>query len=253
VVYEYELPIHLDSAVYFGKPHIQEFLWALDEYEQHLVVLIAEDQARAVLMSLGESTTEVVVTADQAWLRNVDKSAHESNIQDRKKELDRRFKRSIAGRIDKFFLQNPDLKRVVLGGNTEMAHALQSRLHPAVRDRVIAIMSIPMDMPPHAIADRIRETAKQAERDYEVELVNEIIGQAKAGGRGATGYTAVQRAVERAMVQNLALVYPNDAETVEPLLLQAVQNGVQIEFVQGEAADLVNEAGGAVARLYYAL
>lgn len=251
--YRYELPVAIDNAAYFGKPHIQEFLWALDEYEQHLVALLAKDEARALILALGDTTTDLQVRADNAWLRNVRKSAHTENIESRKDDLDRRFLNDMANRVDKYFLENPDIQRVVLGGNTEMAHAILGLLHPAVQDRVVAILPIPITDAPHTIADRVRDTATQAERDYELMVVNDIVNQAKAGGRGAIGLTAVQRAADRAAIQLLALTYPADAETVEPLLLHAVQSGATIEFVRGEAADRVAQEGGIVARLYYAL
>ncbi len=252
--YHYELPIKIDNAVYYGKPHMQEFLWALDEYEQHLVVLIAEDQARALLLSLGQTTAEVDVQSDEAWLRQVRKAAHSADIQMREDELDRRFIRDIAGRVDKFFLQNRDVQRVVLGGNVVMANALRGELHPAIQERVIAVLPIPFDAAPHEIADRVRETAQQAERDHEVALVDDIIGQAKkTGGRGVLGYDAVAEASDRAAIQVLALVYPDDSAMVEPLLINALNAGAQIEFVRGTAATALGEAGRVAARLYYAL
>lgn len=249
--YSYELPVALGNAAYYGKPHIQEFLWALDEYEQHLVVLVAQDEARALIMALGDTTADVTVAADNAWLREVRKSAHAQNIESRHDELDRRFLAAVAERVDKFFLRNPDIQRVILGGNTEMAHFVLGAVHPAVRERVVGIVPIPITESPHDIADRIRETAQQAERDAELALVSDIINQAKAGGRAAIGHVAVQRAAERAAVQVLALTYPADASTVEPLLLDAAQSGAQIEFVKDTAADHVREAGDLVARLYY--
>lgn len=251
--YQFELPVALVNAHYFGKPHIQEFLWALDEYQQHLVLLFAEDQTRVLQLALGETTGDVAITSDQAWMRKQRKAAHAQDIQWRQDELSRRFVKSVAGEVNKYFLKNPDIERMVLGGNVEMANAVLGTLHPAARDKVIAVMPIPITTPPHEVADRIRAQAKQAEREFELQLVNDVISAAGAGGRGATGHTAVGRAMERAAVRLLALPYPAEAETVEPLLLQAVQNGAAVEFVKGEAADRVNEAGGIVAQLYYAL
>lgn len=253
VEYAFELPVRLDNAAYYGKPHIQDFLWALDEYEQHLVVLVAQDQARALILALGDTTAEVTVSADDGWLRNVRKSAHEANISARQEDLDRRFVNTVIDRLTKYFLQNPDIQRIVLGGNMEMAHAVLAGLHPAAREKVIGVLAIPINEAPHEIADRIRPTAIAAEREYELSLVNDIIGQARAGGRGSIGYTAVSRAAERSAVQLLAIAYPYTAEDIEPILLDAVQAGATIEFVKGEALAPLEAAGGIAARNYYAL
>ena len=64
---------------------------------------------------------------------------------------------------------------------------------------------------------------------------------------------AVGRALDRSAVRLLALPYPGDADTVEPLLLQAIRQGSQVEFLHGEAAERAAAAGGILAQLYYAL
>lgn len=249
--YAFELPVRLDNAVYYGKPHIQEFLWALDEYEQHLVLLFAEDQTRLLQVALGRSAADTTVVSDQAVLRQLRKSSTAQNVQWREDELTRRHVKAVATEADKYFLKNPDIGRIVLGGNVEMANAVLTALHPAVQDRVIAVLPVPISDAPHEVAERIRDAAETAEREHEAALVAEVIAQAGARGRGATGYTAVGRALERSAVRLLALPYPSDAETVEPMLLQAVRQGTTVEFLHGAAADQTAAAGGIVAQLYY--
>ncbi|MBK8909204.1 MAG: hypothetical protein IPM60_15380 [Rhodospirillales bacterium] len=131
--------------------------------------------------------------------------------------------------------ENPDIERIVLGGDQRLANTVLGAVHPAVQEKVIAVLPIPMELPPHEIADRIRY-GRTGRARYEDALVTEVIDQAKAGGRGATGQVAVGRALDRAAVRLLALPYPAD-EATEPLLLQAVQQGSQVEFLHGEAAE----------------
>lgn len=250
--HRYELPVRLSNTYHYGKPHIQEFLWALDEYQRHLVVLMAEDEARVLRVALGRAATDTTVESDQKWLRQQRKAAHEANIESRRDELTRRFIRSIAADADKFFLQHPDIERIVVGGDEKLANSLLGAVHPAVRDRVIGVLPIPFESPPQEIAERIRDTAEAAEREYEDELVAGVINQARAGGRGAKGRVAVARALDRAAVRLIALPYPAGDE-MEPLLLQAVRQGCRVEFLHGEAADRARAAGGIVAQLYYAI
>jgi hypothetical protein len=249
----FELPVRLPNAYYYGRPRIQEFLWALDEYQQHLVLLFSEDQTRALLVTLGEPTGDLTIVSDQIWLREMRKSDKAFAIKARQAELSRRYVRSVAGDVDKYFLRNPDVERIILGGNVEMANAVLAALHQASREKVIAVLPIPFTTPAHEVIKRIRQMAQEAERDHEAALVSEILAQAAAGGRGATGSIAVGRALERATVRLLALPYPSDPKTVEPLLWQALRLGSDIEFLHDEAAERVREAGGVIARLHYAV
>ena len=251
--YSFELPVRIDSAYYYGKPHIQEFLWALDEYEQHSVLLFGEDHVRVLRLALGRSAADRSVVSDQAWLRGLRKTGEGEQNKQRQDDITRRFVKNAANEVDKFFMKTPDVGRIVLGGNMELAHAVLGSVHPSVKDKVIAMLPLPVELPAHEVADRIAETAEQGERDYEAALVTDIIRSAGARGRGATGYTAVGHALDRGAVRLLALPYPADSDVIEPILLQAVRAGTEVEFLHGEAAERVKDAGGVVAQLYYAV
>jgi hypothetical protein len=250
--YSFELPVRLANVCHFGKPHIQEILWALDEYQQHLVLLFAEDQTRVLRVVLGGTAADAVVTSDQAWQRQMRKGGGHQQIEWRQDELTRRFINSVAAEVDKYFLKNPDIERIILGGNVEIANAVLGALHTAVQEKVIAVLPIPVASPAHEVAGRIREAAVAAEREYEAALVDEVASQAKARGRGATGSVAVARAVERSAARLLALPYPA-GEDAEPLLLEAVRQGSRVEFLHDEAAERARAEGGIIARLYYAI
>ncbi len=251
--YSFELPVRIDSAYYYGKPHIQEFLWALDEYEQHSVLLFGEDHVRVLRLALGRSAADRTVVSEQSWLRGLRKTGEGEQNQQRQDDITRRFVKRAAGEVDKFFMKTPDVDRIVLGGNLELAHAVLGSVHPSVKDKVIAILPIPVESAPHEVADRLAETAEQAEREHEAALVADIIRSAGARGRGATGYTAVGHALDRGAVRLLALPYPAESDIIEPILLQAVRAGTTVEFLHGEAAERTKEAGGIVAQLYYSI
>ncbi len=251
--FSFELPVGIDSASYYGKPHIQEFLWALDEYEQHSVLLFSADEVRVLRLALGRSAADRTVVSDQAWLRGLRKTGEGEQNQQRQDDITRRFVKRAANEVDKFFMKTPDVGRVVLGGNMELANAVLGSLHPSVKEMVIGVLPIPADLPPHEVAERVAETAEQGEREHEAALVADVIRSAGARGRGATGYTAVGHALDRGAVRLLALPYPADSDVVEPLLLQAVRAGATVEFLHGEAAERVKEAGGIVAQLYYSI
>ncbi len=251
--YSFELPVRVDSASYYGKPHIQEFLWALDEYEQHSVLLFSEDQVRVLRLALGRSAADRVVVSDQAWLRGLRKAGESEQNKQRQDDITRRFVKNAANQVDKFFMKTPDVGRIVLGGNVELANAVLVSLHPSVKEQVIGVLPIPAESAPHEVAERMAETAEQAEREHEAALVADIIRSAGARGRGAMGYTAVGHALDRGAVRLLALPYPADSDVIEPILLQAVRAGATVEFLHGEAAERVKDAGGVVAQLYYAV
>ncbi|HNS39361.1 MAG TPA: hypothetical protein PKJ56_03825 [Promineifilum sp.] len=250
--HRFELPVRLDNVHYYGEPHMQEILWAMDEYELHLVVLMAEDEARMMHIGLGQTADDATVVVDQRSWRQGRKGMNVPTLEARRDELTRRFVRMVAADVDKHFFKEHDVERIILGGDQRLANSLLSQLHPAVREKVIGVLPIPIDRPAHEIVSRTRDVAEQAEREYEDGLVTEVVSQAGARGRGAAGTVAVSHALDRAAVRLLLLPYPA-ADDIEPLLLQAVHQGAQVEFLHGEPAEQAAAAGGVLAQLYYAI
>jgi peptide subunit release factor 1 (eRF1) len=247
----YELPVALSNFAHYGKPQIAKFLRALDEYQEYLVVLFAQDRARAINVFLGESAAEVMIHVDQTWNRKVHKTAHDSSQADRLDEIDRRFARHAAGELDKHFLGSDDVERIIFGGNLQLAHAVRNYLHPYVADRVIAMLPIPIDTATHDIAAQVRPVADASEREFEEHLVANLINRARAGGRAVLGHEAVSEALNRHAVSELVLPYPSDLVTADELLVKALYSSADLEFIEGEAAERLQEEGGVGAFLYY--
>lgn len=254
----YELPVRLRNYAHYGWMQVKDFLYAIDEYEQHLIVLFAQDKARAVSLFLGASASDVTVNLDQTWQRKDSrKTAHAAQIERRQDELDRRFARYMAEEINQVFVEDQDVDRIILGGNVQLAHAVRAFLHPSVARKVISVAKIPFEALPHEIADLIRSTAYTAERDHELILVQDTVSMAKAGKRAALGLNDVNHALDLYAVSLLILPYPIEtpilAGVVDELLVKALYSGSQVEFVRGEAANLLIAEGGIAAQLYYTI
>jgi hypothetical protein len=247
----YELPVALSNFAHYGRPQIAKFLRAADEYEEHMVVLFTQDRARALNIFLGESASDVSVYMDQSWSRKMPKTGHSSSHASRLDEIDRRFAREAAAELNRLVLDSDDVKRIIFGGNMELAHTVRGLVHSLVADRVVAMLPIPIDTPPHEIAAQIRPVAETAEREYEEQLVDQLISRAAAGGRAAVGQVAVNQALDRAQVSQLVLTYPSDMVAADEMLVKALYSGADTEFVEGEAARKLDEAGGAGAFLYF--
>ena len=113
------------------------------------------------------------------------------------------------------------------------------------------MLPVPIDTPVHDIAETIRHVTKEHEREFESALVSELVGQAKARGRAALGLEAVNQALEQQAVSLLVLPYPIGREVADELFVKAIYSGADVEFVEGEAAQMLKEEGGIAARLYF--
>ncbi len=158
----------------------------------------------------------------------------------------------IASEITSYFLENPDHERLILGGNLKLAHAVKKALHPAMQEVVVAIRPIDFNASENEIADLVKPIAAEAEAAHDGAVVEDLVRLHNSGGAAVLEQQGVERAVANGQVRTLVLPFTLDDDRFDPLIVQAVVNGAEVEFVHGDAADKLQEYGGIGARLYYA-
>ncbi|MEO8609253.1 MAG: VLRF1 family aeRF1-type release factor [Chloroflexota bacterium] len=264
---DYPLPVAVENESAFGKPLVTPLLWAIDEYEPYLIVMVDHEKARFLVTYLGsvgyqETATLELDTSDWAHKTSqntsgaVDKMAQSNARDDFEKRVEHfteQFYRDIAHRAVKLAAEQK-ARRIILAGDEQAAHAVHDCLPETMTSSVVAVLPIPMRAHLKEILEHAAPAALAFEREEEIALVNQIVDMAKAGGRAALGRKAVTAALNQHRVELLVASWPPaDGDKTADLALQAFASGGQIELVHGEAADHLNDEGGLAAQLYYAL
>jgi len=262
----YELPIPLGSDVRFGEPYLLPLIWALDEYERYLILQVDREQARFISGYLGSANNAGEMRLDlesydfrqkQIMPAQNSTQANGGNDIDRyDKMIDEHVKRFYSDVVNQLrtLQQEMNTRRVILSGDEKSAHMLMEQIPEADRKYIVGIAPAPLSYSEGDVLDRVLETAITYERNHEDRLVNQVINDAKAGGRGALGVDDVIEALINQQVEMLLLPYPPRADDIaDDLKQRAFDQGVEIELVHGQPADTLTEAGGVAARLYYSL
>jgi hypothetical protein len=266
----YELPIPVEQQWSFGKPLIVPLLWAIDEYEQYLIVMVDKEKAELLTAYLGGTTVEsrlesdideydfqektlMPATSAVAGGHPVTQGSNREAYQNMINEHIARFHRDVVQQVEEFARKHPGI-RVIIGGEEQSAHAVHNLLPEHFSGSLVGILPIPMKLSDGEILQHIQEPAQEYERNRELELLNQVIDFAKSGGRGALGRKAVDEALTMRRVELLLLPYPldNTAEASK-LSARAFESGGSVELLHGEAGVRLTDEGGVAARLYYAL
>lgn len=265
----HDLPIVLEHRHAYGDPDVVPLLWAIDEYERYLVVLIDQERARFMSAYLGSAnlSEEMSIDFDEYDFReqryiNASTGASEGATpsaqgatRDKYDDMHRahlkRFYNDVA-EATREAMREIDAERLILAGSEKSAHAVKEALHQSVREQIVGILASPTDAQPHEVADAILEVTKKYEREKEKQLVDEVVGFAKANGRGALGEDAIRQAFERQQVEMLIVPFPNQAnDLAAELTLMALEHNADVELVHGAPAHKLGANGGFAARLYY--
>lgn len=262
----YDLPVIVDNHYSFGNIDVVPMLWALDEYERYIVVLVDAEQARFLSAYLGRANTNEEMTIDfddydfrehgYIYSNSDADGLHGSGgeqFEAMRDEHTRRFHKDVAEQIRQA-IEDTSAERVILGGSEKSAHAVQDLLHTSIQDKVVDILSIPMDANDAKVAESIEVTALAYEREQEMLLVNEVIDLAKAGGRASLDNDVLEDALNRQQVELLILPYPmEDTAFAADATLKALQSGAKVELVHGSAAAKLTHEAPFAARFYYIL
>lgn len=264
-----ELPFAMDNYAHFGTPMVTPLLWVIDEYEQYLIVTVDSERAMFRQAYLGNMETESEMTIDLAYDwgektlmpasagdgRALRQGNNRESFNDMIEDHIRRFHKDVADEIQNIFREHQPM-RLILGGDERAAHAVQGLLHESVQEHFVTYLPIPMDADETAIMKKIGQPAYDYERNYEYDLVNDVINRAKADGRGVLGRDDLERAMQMQQVEMIILPYrllDDDPDYVHELTIWTIENNSQIEFVHGQAATQLDNEGGIAARLYYAI
>jgi hypothetical protein len=264
----FHLPMALENQSSYGAALILPLLWALDEYEEAMVVLIDKEKAEFLKVYMNDANInermrihleqfeqgDNVYTFKPSGARSGTGFTHSNQKDDFAalvEEQTQQFYREVLAEMEKR-LKNGKIKRLILGGNHESAKALESLLSDKLSAIYMGVLPIPFISSEKQIAEAIEQHASMSERSDELDLVNSVIDLAKSGGRGALGKAEIEQAIKFRQIELLILPYPPRNEDLALRWIREVFNmSGSVEFVDGPAAERLEEEGGVAARLYY--
>ncbi|HWQ27637.1 MAG TPA: Vms1/Ankzf1 family peptidyl-tRNA hydrolase [Dehalococcoidia bacterium] len=271
-----EVPV-IDGAHFGPRPYLVPLIGALDEYERYCVTLVDKERARILTVWLGEIRDRIEIedvvpgrSAAGGWsqaryARHREWHVHEHmrHVAERLWSLDRRER----------------FHRLIIGGPDEALAALKDALPRSLKEKVVAEFAGEMFATDADIVARVRDIETQIERAGERALVEEILERAPKGELAALGWDDTFTALVEGRVHRLALVEGLTAEGFEcpeghavvreradrcpycdaPMrpvadlaaraVRMALATGARIEFVRGDAAELLRPHGaGAILR-----
>ena len=146
---------------------------------------------------------------------------------------------------------------VVLGGTPEVVAALHSHLPNRVTSRTAVEASLRLEMTDAEVRDAVEATASAVNQRVQGELLDQVMDQARAGGRGALGPESVEKALKEARVDTL-LISRNfiraNPDYADHLVGTAFEAQAEVEELSGEGAERLDREGeGLAARLRYTL
>jgi len=197
-----ELPVPVrNQVVVNATPHIRQLEAVLDENERFGVLLADKQRARMFVFELGvlvdrsEVFDELPRHEDDGGEWDRDHLRDHTSV-----AVQRHLKRAAAVAFSVF--QGQEFDHLIVGAPDEIANELEACLHPYLRTRVAARVSVPVASSEAVIRQAALEVEEGVERAKEAALVTRLRGSVGAGG-GAAGLAAVLSALVERRVDTL--------------------------------------------------
>lgn len=144
---------------------------------------------------------------------------------------------------------------VVVGGTPETTGRLESLLPDRLRVRAETSTALHIDMALPEVKEGVEELASVLNKRLQGELVDGVIDQARAGGKGVLGRDETLAALREMRVDTLLLsraLLRDDPELADRCVGTALAQDAEVEEVSGPGAERLDEEGGGMgARLRY--
>jgi len=228
---EYVLPVPLPNRAYYGRPDLFPLLWALDEYEPYAVLAVDREQARLLVMYLGQTDVvdqDVLVLDTGAWRMTsgrpptftkrtgtgAARGAQRDTFDARVDEQERRFWRRAAA-VAGSTLQDLGISRLIIAGSPETTAAVARTLG---KDGVVQVVAV-VPAPPHASIPQLRDltlrVALAEEHRRERDLVMALLERTGNRSGAVVGITATLEALARGQAQLVVVDVDHDAPVWE--------------------------------------
>jgi hypothetical protein len=146
---------------------------------------------------------------------------------------------------------------LVIGGTDEAVAAAIGHLPQKARDRVVERTSLHVEMSDAEIRSELEAAASSLNQSMQKTLLESVVDQARAGGRGALGPELVERTLKEGRVDTLLLsrdFIRANPDYADHLVGAAFEQHADVEELSGEGAEVLDGEGeGVAARLRYTL
>jgi peptide subunit release factor 1 (eRF1) len=203
----YSLLVPIQSAVYVGRrPLVKPLMDIWDNYDRFAVISVDREGARVFVYHLGELQDSAGVLG--AEVKRHKQGGWAAQKLQRYEDQEARHNLKDAGEWADSYLAQQKVTRVVLAGTDGTLAQYRDQLPRALQDKVVGQISLDMNASPAEAWERAYEVAQDAQRQSEVELLEQIITAAAKGGVGAIGLADTLTAFQQGRVYHL-IVDPN--------------------------------------------
>lgn len=235
------LPANVDTVVDVGLPQLGKLLKYTEGYNKYCVVLFSETGHRVIVINHSLANGSTLIERKMSSDLPAKKLDNDSLIEASERRI-------AAVDISDHFFATPDYRQMIFGGNIQVAQDVRYSLHNSIAEHLVTIEALEFDMGDEDLCRSVRQIAINQQKLKDTSLLNEltVIGN----NVSVFGLDNTTSALVEGKVKKVILPYPFDTKKFNPLIIEAITQGTEIEVIYAEAAQRLVQLGGVAGVLY---
>lgn len=235
------LPSLVETEVDIGIPQLGKLLSYTEGYDKYCVILFSEMGHRIIVIN-HSSTENSTIIESEINSEPVPVTTDNDAISEASEG------ESAAVDINEHFFSIPDYRQMIFGGNIRIAQGVKYSLHNAIAEHLVTLEPLAFDIDDEDLCQSVQQIAANQQRLKDMTLLNEL--SMLGSNVSVFGLDSTYAALLDGRVKKVVLPYPFDTEKCNPLIIEAITQGAELEIVYGAPAQRLSQLGGVAGVLY---
>ncbi|MDQ3256816.1 MAG: hypothetical protein M3R15_23475, partial [Acidobacteriota bacterium] len=198
-----DAPIEEHKLYVYHQPHLYPLARLSDEFPRYAALVADTNAARIYVFGIGENLGELSVknpNVSQTQLGGWSQARYQRHI----KNYHLHHAKEVVEALD-CVVRTEKVNHIVLAGDEVILPVLRGQFPPHLSERVIDTLRLDITTPEHVVAERTLEALQRHEAKTDVERVERLLDEYRAGGLSVVGAHDTLAALSRGQVDELYL------------------------------------------------
>jgi peptide chain release factor subunit 1 len=247
-----QVPFGENRLVISDRPHLYPLVRLDEEHPRYAALVVDTNAARIFVFGTGQTLDSVEVqnpktkhTQAGGW--------SQARFQRHVENIHLHHAKEVVDRLDQI-VSAEAIEHVLVAGDEVIVPLLKEQLPERLRTKLVDVLRLDIRSPEHEVLATTLDALRKKDEETDEAVVQDLIGDYRAGGLALVGPEPVRAALERGQVDTLVIaaepgqVVGTDA-AANDLVTLAKQTSASVRFIENPR--LLAEVGGVGASLRY--
>jgi peptide subunit release factor 1 (eRF1) len=249
-----QVPFNENRLVVSDRPHLYP-LARLDEAHPRYAALVVDTNSARIFVFGTGATLDTVSVQNPKTKHSKAGGWSQARFQRRVENVHLHHAKEVVERLDQI-VSAEGIEHVVVAGDEVIIPLLKEQFPERLSAKLVEVLRLDIRSPEHEVLAATLEALRKKDEETDEAVVQDLIGDYRAGGLALIGPEPVREALERGQVDTLVIAaepgqVPGADDTANDLVTLAKQTSATVRFI--ENPQLLAEVGGVGASLRFAM